>query len=586
MSGFQSSRVRLLSHLGFSLLTYLAVAPPSFDGTYTIVNKKNGRRMFASANSGLFVVDDGGPIYTDQMWIFSPQDNGSFAIINAGNGLRVLAQSLADHEHGFFAIDNGPMYQDQKWHLIAQEDGSYTMVNVKSHRKIFANVSDSGKVIFAASQGNGSMLPEESWWLINQERDATSTFVAQLLNAENKLLEISKEVADVRFENQQLVQRLQSTLQQQQNVGAENEAAKLEVADALLNVEKERSANEQMAVELELHRSKHAHCEIKLLQQKQEKEALLTESMKAAEKAKSHQKELLKSALSKYKHATDILQDNITNLNADLAAAQELNEKLELTVDVLKGRLAQGMLYAWLFSNEICGTLFAIGIVAVLSCFGRCYWHVAANMRHKTQRICDLEDELRTELGGMLSVGDGDGGLTQEFGFSISDSEMNQETVRIINIQCPGVKHADVDVELVFNGCTVTICRQASRRLPSSMWTRTFQFKPSDGLFEFREEQMLLEDGILQLVFRANAFQSRRVLFARHFNLTETDADACWDFSAEAGQHSDDVDAWWHDGVDFSECDAERSKNRKATWQEASVDVDTESTASTVRDMV
>ena len=62
------------------------------------------------------------------------------------------------------------------------------------------------------------------------------------------------------------------------------------------------------------------------------------------------------------------------------------------------------------------------------------------------------------------------------------------QAVRLIKIQCPGVKHADVEIELVFNGCEVIIRRQASRGVIGSTWTRRFQFKPSDGLFEFRED--------------------------------------------------------------------------------------------------
>merc|ERR1719235_65039 len=96
--------------LCFSFLQ-LTAAPRPFDGTYTVVNKANGRRMFASAESGLFVVDDGGPIYNDQMWLFAPQENESYAIVNAANGMRVLAQSTADGQDGFFAVDHGPIYQ-------------------------------------------------------------------------------------------------------------------------------------------------------------------------------------------------------------------------------------------------------------------------------------------------------------------------------------------------------------------------------------------------------------------------------------------------------------------------------------------
>jgi len=144
------------------------------------------------------------------------------------------------------------------------------------------------------------------------------------------------------------------------------------------------------------------------------------------------------------------------------------------------------------------------------------------------------------------------------------------------------VKHSNVEVELIFNGCEVLIRRQASLGVEGTLWKKRFQFRPSDGLFEFREEQMQLEDGFLQLVFRACAFHNRRVLFPRHFSLSDTDCDACWDYSAGGETDVDDIEAWWHDNGSLTPV----SGNRVAYKVHSSPDVDTESTASTARVLV
>lgn len=205
-------------------------------------------------------------------------------------------------------------------------------------------------------------------------------------------------------------------------------------------------------------------------------------------------------------------------------------------------------------------------------------------VRGKKKRISALEQELHAEFGSMVCVGDSDGGLGSDFGFCVFNTEINQEAVRLIKIQCPGVKHADVEIELVFNGCEVIIRRQASRGVTGSTWTRRFQFKPSDGLFEFREEQMVLEDGFLQLVFRACAFETRSVLFPRHFSLADTDTDACWDYAADGEvERGDDADAWWNEALGVETASGASPGPGKPC---SLIDADTESTASTARVLV
>jgi len=121
-------------------------------------------------------------------------------------------------------------------------------------------------------------------------------------------------------------------------------------------------------------------------------------------------------------------------------------------------------------------------------------------------------------------------GLGVDFGFTVLDSEMACGTSRLVKIQCPGVEHQDVEVEQLFNGCQVKICRRASDGVEATMWTKRFEFSPKDGLFEFKEDQMRLENGFLQLVFRSYTVQTRVVRFPQHFALAATDADQWWEY--------------------------------------------------------
>merc|ERR1712232_955454 len=136
------------------------------------------------------------------------------------------------------------------------------------------------------------------------------------------------------------------------------------------------------------------------------------------------------------------------------------------------------------------------------------------------------------------------------------------ETERLIRIQCPGVMHTDIAVNLIFNGCEVTIQRPASCGMESTTWTKRFRFRPSDGLFEFKEDQMQLERGILLLVFRAYAFRNRLIRFPCHFDLAASD-------SYQEMEYPDyDNISHSYDGV---------------SWLDP-VKLDTESTASTMKE--
>lgn len=177
-----------------------------------------------------------------------------------------------------------------------------------------------------------------------------------------------------------------------------------------------------------------------------------------------------------------------------------------------------------------------------------------------------------------MKVGDAVGHLGFDFGWQIFDTELGRESVRLIKIQCPGVEHADVQVGLLFNGCEITVRRRASRGVEATTWSRQFQFRISDGLFEFREDQMKLEKGFLQLVFRAYSFQSRVIRFPQHFSLVDTDADHNWEYAADHDDHDDEDDARCDPGAS----DGAHERGDDASKRKLSQPDDSVSTASTL----
>jgi hypothetical protein len=518
------------------LLAIETPAPPSiaeigvfrpFDGTYTIVNKANGWRIFASkeGSTGCTL----GPIFHDQMWVFTPQENASYAIVNSANSLRLLAQTTGDGERGFFAMSHGPVYQDQRWWLSPQSDGSYVIENVKSGRRILAKLGEQGQLWFAAVASRGPVIEEETWWIVNQEKDETARYMLELKIEKDRIEKNAEETAALRNESIQLMSRFQSALQVQGNLSDEVSTCKHANERVTAKLQEEQSTVLKMATDMEIGSREHARLQVDLFETTRTKDRLLSK--------------------------------------VNLVGEQRYCWMIVLQMDTSRKCLIAAV---------------TIALIAVLSSFGRQHFTLCSELKHSRKRITVLEQEFTSEFGDMVQVGDTGSDLGCDFGFRIFDAEINQEAVRLIKIQCPGVKHSDVEVELLFNGCEVVIRRQASRGVASTTWNKRFQFRPSDGLFEFREEQMQLEDGFLQLVFRTCAFHNRLVLFPRHFSLSTSDTDACWDYAADGAGDTDQVEAWWYD----QDMDVSPESADVAGKIYSAVDVDTESTASTARILV
>lgn len=584
------------------------------DGTFTVVSKASGHRMFASAKDGLYVVDDSGPIYHDQMWLFALQDNDSYAIVNAANGMRVLAQSAANGDDGFFAVDNGPIYQDQRWRLSQQIDGSYAIENVKSDRRLLTRMGTDGVRRFGAIASSGPARTDETWWLINQERDETARVAAELHAEKGRVAKLEEEAAVAKNASAELMLRLQNAVDLERQLRHESESWKNRSSGAMTALQEEQSSKAMLAKDVESHQNKLEHLQSALLSEKTQNERLVLEVRTHGDEQRQQEVELagalaaknkltqaikvsssksaslalelqtVKTAKARLLESVSGMRNQVATLKLQLHAATESNAELLLRMSSFEMQPE----CHWMsgveldMGSQVLVAVLVIALVATIASCGRRHVGLVSKVQVQSKRISMLEQELHAEFGDMVSIGDSDNGLGSDFGFCVFNTEINQEIVRLIKVQCPGVKHSDVEIELIFNGCEVTIERQASRGVASTTWKRRFQFKPSDGLFEFREEQMMLEDGFLQLVFHACGFQNRRVLFPRHFNLSESDADACWDYSVDIDMdRRDEADAWWNEperpGPGLAACIENAGKACLVA------DADTESTASTAR---
>eukprot|EP00930_Biecheleria_cincta_P034237 TRINITY_DN23675_c0_g1_i1.p1 TRINITY_DN23675_c0_g1~~TRINITY_DN23675_c0_g1_i1.p1 ORF type:complete len:456 (+),score=55.26 TRINITY_DN23675_c0_g1_i1:91-1458(+) len=123
--------------------------------------------------------------------------------------------------------------------------------------------------------------------------------------------------------------------------------------------------------------------------------------------------------------------------------------------------------------------------------------------------------------------------------FAIFCSQADGADVRVIKIQCPGVEHSGIEVDLICNGCEVSIRREASLGVDALSWTKRFHFAAEEGCFEFREDRMQLEHGFLQLTFEARSLPARRVRFPQHYSLAVADGGLLWDETSTSAESID-----------------------------------------------
>merc|ERR1711865_795026 len=165
-----------------------------------------------------------------------------------------------------------------------------------------------------------------------------------------------------------------------------------------------------------------------------------------------------------------------------------------------------------------------MGMVLVLNRYRMGHSELEKQMRHKTlelvKRISQLPNvDEEVNADPVRAVSDN---FESDFSYHVFDDFMGRDTVRSIKIKRPGVHHNDVVVDVMFNGCIVTVNRKASQGVDACEWRKKFQFKASDGLFDLKDHQVTLDGGFLTLVFQA--LRNRVFCFPEHFDMSADDA--------------------------------------------------------------
>jgi len=115
------------------------------------------------------------------------------------------------------------------------------------------------------------------------------------------------------------------------------------------------------------------------------------------------------------------------------------------------------------------------------------------------------------------------------FALQTSKTQVDGVDCRLVRVQCPGVRHQDIEVKLVPNGCHLSLRRPRTDDLQEATWQTRCCFDFAEGLFEFVEDQMQLEHGFLTLLFRQTHYQDRTIRFAQHFSLDAFDNELRWE---------------------------------------------------------
>lgn len=493
--------------------------------------------------------------------------------------------------------------------FFLQSDGSYVLSNAKSGRRMLARVGQDGKTWFGAIVNNELINGDETWWLINQEKDDAGRVMIELQIERNTSIRLLEEAKAIKNESLQVWSQLQHQYRREQDLQTEVEACTHYAGRLMSELADARGASVCFAHGIQNHtaqvgRSKSDPRTTKALDNTLKSESgsiigltkscapdsprgqltddISVEQLASQEDMSAHQASQQVELDAIASCGSDVSRHikHIESLEAESVSVQYLKSQLVDEQQVLRASSSCSLRESRLVESVLGFglTCMTVALVAAL----KHYAFLSSDVERKRARIDELENEFAAEFGGMVKVGDSMGELGFDFGFQIFDTQRDQQTVRLVKIQCPGARHADVELELIFNGCKVTICRQASQGVAATTWHKRFQFRPSDGLFEFKEDQMQLESGFLQLVFRAYSFQSRVIRFPLHFSLADTDADQCWEFSADdAVDDADQGEACWH-GSPKTKSEVARG-HLVATMSRIGIDVDTDSTASTIQ---
>lgn len=397
----------------------------------------------------------------------------------------VTGRSIVSGSSGFQADSVGsPLTEEHMWKLLPQENGSHIIVNSANGGRILAQGSSEwNRGFFAVAQG--PIYKDQKWHLVPQK---DGSFAIRNMKSGRRMSILTE--AD-----------------RPQGFGAVLPEMPHNQSQSWWLINQDRDEGARFRLELEASRIG---------------QELLRNELDAS-RATIRSLSLDRESLSRQ---LDVSHTTIRSLTLDLEThlAASANVIAPDFVDLL-------------FSHRlmlVLGISMGLAGLAARATYQRTVW------KSDCEQARAHIEQLEAQLSSQRSEGDSHDekkcdelngqGFGFDFGFRVLDAKVANETSRLVKIQCPGVEHRDVEIQLLFNGCEVTIHRRVSCGLEATTWTKRFEFPPREGLFEFKEDQMRLEHGFLNLVFRAYAFQSRAVRFPNHFALEATDSDLWWDY--------------------------------------------------------
>lgn len=421
------------------------------------------------------------PCVASFAWTFS----GTYTIVNKGSGRRIVSDA-----NGFYTVAGEPIFKAQMWQILAQENGSVALANAESGVRIYAQLGKDWQNGFFVINPDGPVYQDQRWHLVLQA-DGSHALVnvksgRRVVDGPGGLVAVAMSTGEPTQEDSKWW-----LINQERD----------EMGPLLLELQSERQGR-----------------------------ILLEEVAATCQQEASEQRVKLQEASSQANATAFVLQA----LRADLLAQIEVSRKeasgasLELQREraaqsILEAELATAKAKWWLLQLPSVVDLpqlmklrtLALLIVSLLTCA----W-VWRSFHH----------HFKTSEG-----------LGNDFGHHIAQTEVDGEAARLIRVQCPGVRHHDIKVSLIPNGCDVRISRRASPGLEASTWHQRFRFDLAEGLFEFKEELMQLEHGFLQLVFKENHYQDRTIRFAQHFSLDAFDDNLSWEYPSAAMEDAYDM---------------------------------------------
>lgn len=438
---------------------------------------------------------------------------------------------LADMVPGFDDCSHEDSQAEPQHH-----ESSFTSRTKSEHQAMLQEAQDKSKRLQVELDKEKANL-QNTLQAFEQQQKWTGEIKSQL---EAKDREFMKEKA-----NRQQKDRLLWALEEQvQNEESQNKYLKSKLEATVLELDAERIGKSQAQHQVRQMKDQGKHLKFSL-------ETKVRELEKDISMASKQHAKLLEANQAKLERLMDLEKEvEIQRARANLSMSDQQvahEEARDERAEDLSSQLANehsikwGLLYAlvdqsWLSAFgqrklddhvfrflsplpswlSFFGLVVAVGLVKQL---GK-QLHAKTSELHQTRaQLSSLQMEFNSELGGMLKMRELPQNLGSDFMFHVFDEKLDQGTLRSIKIQCPGVRHSEVSIEIMFNGCLVKISRESSQGVDATHWEQRFQFRPSEGWFEFEEDQATLDRGFLTLVFRAYAFHSRPFRFPQHFDL-------------------------------------------------------------------